>query len=170
MRSSDVDILIVADPDGGHWASRWAGRLPTARRVAAARGESLADALAAAAQAATRPVVVVAYDVGVLAVAEAGPRLVGHVAGAFLVAAPLSGAAAEAERLPFPSLLGASRDDPLAPYAASEALARALGAELVDAGASGRLDRSSGHGPWPEGLMRFAGFLKHLGAAPPAAP
>ena len=41
-------------------------------------------------------------------------------------------------------------------------MAKAWNVELVDAGASGHLNDESGHGPWPEGLMRFAGFLKSL--------
>jgi len=56
----------------------------------------------------------------------------------------------------------ASRDDPYALYEASEAFAAALGAELADAGLSGHINSESGHGPWPEGLMRFAAFLKTL--------
>ncbi len=41
-------------------------------------------------------------------------------------------------------------------------LAEAWGAELVDAGDSGHLNSESGHGPWPDGLLRFAGFLMGL--------
>jgi uncharacterized protein len=41
-------------------------------------------------------------------------------------------------------------------------LARTLDAELADAGLSGHINSESGHGPWPEGLMRFATFLKPL--------
>ena len=33
---------------------------------------------------------------------------------------------------------------------------------VFDAGEAGKLDETSGHGPWPEGLMSFAGFLKKL--------
>ena len=96
------------------------------------------------------------------------------VKGAFFVAPPsgevLAGieavdpafAALPDEPLPFPALVIASRNDSFAPYVASEKLARALGAELVDAGLSGHINSESGHGPWPEGLMRFAGFLKAL--------
>jgi predicted alpha/beta hydrolase family esterase len=62
--------------------------------------------------------------------------------------------------LPFPAVLVASRDDPAADYADLEALAVAWGVTLADAGAAGGIDAASGHGPWPEGLMRFAGFLK----------
>ena len=35
-------------------------------------------------------------------------------------------------------------------------LAEAWGAEFVDAGDSGHLNSESGHGPWPDGLLRFA--------------
>jgi len=66
------------------------------------------------------------------------------------------------EALPFPSLVIASRDDPFASFAESEALAGTLGAELIGAGFSGHINSESGHGPWPEGVMRFAGFLKTL--------
>ena len=33
---------------------------------------------------------------------------------------------------------------------------------LADAGLSGHINAASGHGPWPEGLMRLAGFMKTL--------
>ena len=36
------------------------------------------------------------------------------------------------------------------------------GGHIVDAGAIGRLDSTSGHGPWPEGLMRFGAFMARL--------
>ena len=91
--------------------------------------------------------------------------------GAFLVAPPdqagLSRIAnedwARARALPWPSLVVASRNDPDGAFDAISALASAWGAELVDAGFAGGVDAASGHGPWPEGLMRLAGFLKRLG-------
>ena len=61
------------------------------------------------------------------------------------------------------SLVVGSSNDPFATRAGSESLAAALGASFVDAGEAGHLNEESGHGPWPEGLMRFAGFLKSLG-------
>jgi predicted alpha/beta hydrolase family esterase len=33
---------------------------------------------------------------------------------------------------------------------------------VIDAGEAGSVNSESGHGPWPEGLMSFAGFLKRL--------
>jgi predicted alpha/beta hydrolase family esterase len=50
----------------------------------------------------------------------------------------------------------------MAPYEHSEALARDWGATLVDAGPAGHINGESGHGPWPEGLMRFGGLLAKI--------
>ena len=183
MRSADADILLVpgitnSGPD--HWQSRWEARLSTARRVEQVDWEHprCADwvaTIAAAVAEATRPVVLVAHSLGVVAVAHAAPRLKpGTVRGAFLVGLPdiedadvlpdLDAGFLPIPRapLPFPSVLVASRTDPHAAYDRAADFARAWGAELSDAGESGHLNSESGHGPWPEGLMRFAGFLKDL--------
>jgi hypothetical protein len=64
--------------------------------------------------------------------------------------------------LPFPSILVASRTDPHCAFDRAEDFAYAWGAALADAGNAGHLNTASGHGPWPEGLMRFAGFLAKL--------
>ena len=65
--------------------------------------------------------------------------------------------------MPWPAVVVASRSDPGADYDAVAALAAEWGAELIDAGAAGGLDADSGHGPWPEGLMRLGGFIKGMG-------
>lgn len=182
MRTADVDILIVPGLSGGtpdHWYSRWEQKLPTARRVAQEdwHHPDLArwtGELIAAVAAAPKPTILVAHSLGVLTVAHAADSIAERVVGAFLVAPPsaatvrgiaaIDPAFADVPEgpLPFPAVLVASRDDPYAGYEESEALAAAWGIELVDAGASGHLNDESGHGPWPEGLMRFAGFLKSL--------
>jgi predicted alpha/beta hydrolase family esterase len=64
--------------------------------------------------------------------------------------------------LPFPSLVVISRDDPHASYEEMQDIAFDWGAHIVDAGAIGRIDSGSGHGPWPEGLMRFGAFIARL--------
>lgn len=186
MRASEADILVIPGLGGSgpdHWQSRWEAKIPAARRVvqedwdnprlAAWRGRIVEEVARAA-----RPVVLVAHSLGVLAAVHAAPFLAkgssGKVKGAFLVAPPsvevLSGLDAldpaflipPGEPLPFPSLVIASRDDPFSTFADSKVLARALGAELNDAGFSGHINSESGHGPWPEGVVRFAGFLKTL--------
>jgi predicted alpha/beta hydrolase family esterase len=183
MRTSEIDILIVPGWTGSgpdHWQSRWQDKLSTARRVAQAdwdvpERQCWAAAVRAEVEASARPVVLVAHSCGVSAVAHAAASLPpGRVAGAFLVAPP-SEAATRAEPalasfapypsepLPFSSVLVASRTDPYCLFSEAEALARRWRASLVDAGDAGHLNTASGHGPWPEGLMRFAGFLKSLG-------
>jgi uncharacterized protein len=187
MRTADADILMIPGLGGSgpdHWQSRWEAKLPTARRVVQADWdnpsldawrERIVDEVARA----TRPVILVAHSLGALSAAHAAPFLAdgamsGKIKGAFLVAPPsmiLHETYPSIDPafltppdlpLPFPALVIASRDDPHASFTDSEALAGTLGAELTDAGFSGHINVESGHGPWPEGLMRFAGFLKTL--------
>ena len=182
MRTSDVDIIIVPGLGGGsddHWYARWEAKLPTARRVVQADWHhpnfvAWTGELVAAVEAATKPVVLVGHSLGARTIAAVADRIAERVVGAFLVAPPSARALGEIAEidpafaapretsLPFSAILVASQDDPYATYEESEALARLWGATLVDAGASGHLNDESGHGPWPEGLMRFAGFLKSL--------
>jgi uncharacterized protein len=187
MRTSDAEVLIVPGLGGSgpdHWQSRWEAKIPAVRRVVQADWEkpelaAWLDRIVEEVARAARPVVLVAHSLGVLAAVHAAPFLAkgessGKVKGGFLVAPPsvkvIAGLDAldpafltvPGEPLPFPSLVIASRDDPFASFADTEALARTLGAELIDAGFSGHINSESGHGPWPEGLMRFAGFLKTL--------
>ncbi len=56
------------------------------------------------------------------------------------------------EPLPFPSIVAASTNDPLARLARVEAMASAWGSRLVNVGAVGHLNPASGHGEWPRGL------------------
>jgi predicted alpha/beta hydrolase family esterase len=58
-----------------------------------------------------------------------------------------------------------SRTDPYCPYEQGLDMAHDWGMSPTDAGESGHINSLSGHGPWPEGLMRFAGFLKGLRVA-----
>ena len=187
MRTSDAEVLIVPGLGGSgpdHWQSRWEAKIPAVRRVVQADWEkpeldTWRDRIVEEVERAARPVILVAHSLGVLAAVHAAPFLAkgescGKVKGGFLVAPPsakvLAGLDAldpdflafSGEPLPFPSLVIASRDDPYSSFADSEALARALGAELIDAGFSGHINSESGYGPWPEGVMRFAGFLKTL--------
>jgi uncharacterized protein len=64
------------------------------------------------------------------------------------------------ERLPFRSIVGASRNDPLAEYGRVVELARAWGSELVDLGAVGHLNPASGFGEW----LRADEFIAALAA------
>jgi predicted alpha/beta hydrolase family esterase len=53
-------------------------------------------------------------------------------------------------RLPFPSIVAASSNDPLGRYDRVAELAAAWGSRLVNAGAVGHLNPASGYGEWPQ--------------------
>lgn len=194
MRTSEADILIVpgwSDSGTDHWQSRWQRNLKTARRIEQEdwrhpRRDQWVGRIIAAAAASARPVVLVAHSLGVAAVAHAGVRMPrGLVAGAFLVAPADIESASEwpvtdgqtldvAESgfaplpttgLPFQSVLVASSNDPYCSLERARAMAQAWGSTFVEAGALGHINASSGHGPWPEGLLRFGAFLQPLGRA-----
>jgi uncharacterized protein len=187
MKSSETDILVVPGHDGAgptHWQSRMVGKLSTARFVEQPdwRYPSLPDAIAgvvSAVEAAQRPVVFVTHSAGGSLLAHSVPHLVQsglveRVKGAFLVVPPapralvtlpgIDPAFADVPRevLPFPSALIVSSNDAFAsPFEAAD-LAQCWGAKLIEAGEAGHINTDSGHGPWPEGMMSFAGFLSRL--------
>ncbi len=191
MRTSEVEILIVPGWSGSgpdHWQSRWERSLKTARRIDQQHWrepdrEQWTGRIVAAVAEATLPPVLVAHSLGVAAVVHAAAKLPpGLVAGAMLVAPadvdnakgwPLTdGETLPAEEtgfapvplspLPFPALVIASSDDPYCSLPRAQAMADAWGAEFVDAGEQGHINTASGHGPWPDGLLRFGGFLRGL--------
>ena len=57
----------------------------------------------------------------------------------------------ERQRLPFPSILVASRNDPRCSFEMAAGLAQDWGAELVDAGKAGHINADSKLGDWPAG-------------------
>ncbi len=190
MRASDADILIVpgwsnSGPD--HWQSRWERNLRTARRVeqedwfAPSKDLWVGRLIAAIAETA-RPAVLVAHSLGVAVVVHAAGKLPsGSVTGAFLVAPAdvdnaaqwpetqgHAGLATQAfaplplDRLPFPSVLIASADDPYCALGRARQFADAWGSAFIDSGDNGHINVASGHGPWPDGLLSFGAFLKRL--------
>jgi predicted alpha/beta hydrolase family esterase len=52
--------------------------------------------------------------------------------------------------LPFPSIVAASRNDPLGSFERVSGLARDWGSSLVDLGDVGHLNPASGYGKWPQ--------------------
>lgn len=182
MRSRDTDIIVVPGLGGSgsdHWQARWQAKLPNAHRVEQAdwdhpRLDEWVEALARTVQRCERPVVLIAHSLGATTVAHAADRGLIEVAGAFLVAPPGDSTLAELpaidpafrptplRRLPFPSVVVGSRDDPHVGFDAATALAAAWGSTFIDAGNAGHINVESGHGPWPEGLMSFAAFLSKL--------
>lgn len=183
MKTADADILIIpglgnSGPD--HWQSRWEAKLSTARRVVQPDWDrpdraQWTGAIHQAVEAAGRPIILIAHSLAVAALAHAAVGLPpGKVRGAFLVSLPdcnrpdlLPGMSHDfgplpRDPLPFPSLLVASRNDPYCEFETAADFANAWGSALIEAGEAGHINAESGHGPWPEGLLRFAGFLRQL--------
>ncbi|GAB2183322.1 RBBP9/YdeN family alpha/beta hydrolase [Roseibium sp. LAB1] len=184
MKISDTDILLVPGYGRtlpGHWLLRWRDKMPTAQVVKQAElhrpnKKEWLETLVEAIDAAERPVVLVAHSLGCILVAHGAHALKGKIAGAYLVAPSdwdREGLVAEFDGgdfkpipehpLPFPAHLVASRDDPYCDYARAEHFAKVWGTTFQDAGAAGHITLESGHGPWPEGMMSFAHFMKKLG-------
>lgn len=153
-----------------HWQTLWEAELDQCSRVdlgmwSRPHRNTWVNKLNAAIAAVGRPVVLVAHSLGCHAVAwwnqlERAPA--GQVLGALLVAPPnLSGIADGSrlaafappvrERLRFPAILAASRDDPYASFGQSRKMARLWGCQFVDAGWLGHINADSGIGAWPFG-------------------
>jgi len=193
MKTSDVDILIVpgwSSSGRDHWQSRWEHSLKTARRVVQdnwmePEREAWVGRIIETVVESARPVVLVGHSLGVAAVAHMAQRVPkGFLSGAFLVApADVDNAAqwpateglqfnaAESGFAPlpltplaFPSVMIASSNDPYCTIERARAMADAWGSTLVEAGDVGHINGASGHGPWPEGVLRFGAFLSTLAA------
>ncbi len=187
MKSSETDILVIAGHEGSgpdHWQSRLITKLSSARLVEQddwlyGSLDVAISRLAGAVAVASKPVVFVAHSVGCTLIAHAMPSLLSRgaaekIRGAYLVVPPSIDAVAHLRGidprfknvprapLPFPSILVASGNDPHSTMEQSADLALAWGSKLLEAGEQGHINAASGHGPWPEGMMSFAGFLSRL--------
>jgi hypothetical protein len=183
MKLSEADILIapgLGNSGPGHWQRRWGARFSTAAIIE--QDDWLHPALADWVgriehdiMMATRPVVLVAHSLGVIAVVHAAARLKDtKVRGAFLVSAPdleLSAnippearpfAPIPRDPLPFPSMLIASTGDPLCSVERAAEFATCWGSDFHLAGDAGHINTASGHGPWPEGLVMFTRLMQRL--------
>jgi hypothetical protein len=117
--------------------------------------------------------VLVAHSLGCALVAHYA-RISGgrHIAGALLVAPADVDTASPwlrgldtfspmpQERLGFPSLVVASRNDPYVSLDRARRFAEDWGADFRDLGDAGHINVASGHGPWPEGLTMLDGLVR----------
>lgn len=167
-------VLIVPglrDDTPGHWQQLLAARWPRAVSVTPMGRSDLSclrrvAALETAAQSIEGPLILVAHSGGCLTVAHwaLGTRREIHAA---LLAVPPDFERPMPEgypvlhelraggwlpvpraRLPFRSIVAASRNDPLAGFERVTELAEDWGSELVDLGEVGHLNAASGYGEW----------------------
>ena len=119
------------------------------------------------------PAVLVAHSLGCILVAAwaAHSRHTHHVKAALLVApgdveqpaireqiptwSPI-----ELRRLPFPSVLLASRNDPYCAFDRARGFAQAWGAQFMDYGDCGHINADSGLASWPEGHVLLQDLMK----------
>jgi predicted alpha/beta hydrolase family esterase len=183
MKVSEADILILpglGNSGPGHWQHRWGERLSSAQFVEQQDWdnpdpETWTGTIERAILMATRPVVLIAHSLSVVALAHTAQRLVDtKVRGAFLVSVPdlelndnvPSKAKAFApiprDPLPFPSMLVASSTDPLCSLDRAVEFATCWGSDFHVAGDAGHINVQSGHGPWPEGLLMFTRLMQRI--------
>ena len=173
-------ILIVPglrDAVAEHWQTLLEMRLRAAgRRVVAVQpmGREALDctarvaAIERAARAVRGPLVVIAHSAGCIMVAHWAQQTRRAVAGALLAAPPDFDAPLPAgyptldalqaggwlpvprRRLPFRSIVAASRNDELGRFERIAGLARDWGSRLDDLGRVGHLNPASGFGTWPQ--------------------
>jgi hypothetical protein len=158
--------LYNSGPD--HWQSRWEAAHPAFRRVEQddwerPRCEDWVARLDAAVRAASDPVLVAHSSSCVLVARWAATRSAGRARAALLVApsdseapsypvGPTGFAPMPLGRLPFPSVVVASTDDPYVAIERAREFARAWGSRLVIIGAAGHINGQSGLGDWPAGF------------------
>lgn len=164
----------------GHWQTLWEARMPNAKRVQqrdwdAPRRSEWVAAVNTAIRAEAVPIVLIAHSLGCITTAwwasqyGSAPHAA-RIAGALLVAPPdieRSDVPDEIEgfaplprlRLPFPSLLVASSDDPWCALPKAQAWAGELGARFHDIGARGHINAESGLGEWEQGHKWAQDFL-----------
>jgi predicted alpha/beta hydrolase family esterase len=178
-------ILIVPglfDSGPDHWQSHWQRALPRAWRVEQNDWErpTLAEWTAGLLESVRQHpgAVIVAHSLGCATVAHlAAIGAARNVAGAFLVApadvnregpagrllegfSPIPRA-----RLPFPSMVVASRNDPYVTLDRARAFAQGWGSTFIDLGQAGHINVASGHGPWPKGRALLRDLLAQATAA-----
>lgn len=176
MKPENVLLLPGWQNSGpDHWQSRWEA-LYGYRRVdqhdwmTPRRGDWMAR-LEETILTADEPVVLVAHSLGCILTAAwaSHSRHTARVRAAFLVApgdaerdslrAVLpSWSPVSMQRLPFPSQLVGSRDDPYCSFERVLAMGQAWGSTFTDLGNAGHINTETGLGDWPEGHD----WLQHL--------
>jgi hypothetical protein len=170
----EATVLIVPGLRGHvpqHWQTLLASRLPRVRMIEPMGREDLdcarrMAAIEREANAIKGPLLLVAHSGGVIMVVHWAKRTQRAVHGALLATPPDFQRAMPAgyptidelqaggwlpvprDRLPFSTIVTASRNDPLGHFERVAGLARDWGSKLVDLGEVGHLNPASGYGDW----------------------
>ncbi|MDH6282468.1 RBBP9/YdeN family alpha/beta hydrolase [Prescottella agglutinans] len=190
MSSSPSPTVVIVpglrDHVEHHWQTLLAAGLDKVRIVPPLEHDKVSlDARVAALDAVLAdidgPVVLVAHSAGVMITVHWAARHDRPIAGAILAtppdfATPLpAGYPTRSDLdangwtpiprtpLPFPSIVAASTNDPLAAYDTVVDLARAWGSRLVDLGEVGHLNPAAGYGEWPRATELLDELLAEVG-------
>lgn len=190
--NDDIEPTVIIVPGlrdhvADHWQTLLADQLDRVRTVPPLDHDRLSlnariAALDAVVSDVDGPIVLVAHSAGVLIAAHWAPTSTRPVLGALLatpadIEKPLpDGYPTTADldrggwlpmprrRLPFPSILAASSNDPLADRRRVAGLAEAWGSRFVDLGEVGHLNPASGFGDWPAADLFLQELLQRSGA------
>lgn len=186
---NEATVLIVPglrDHVEAHWQTHLHQQLQGRRKVVTVAPletdklscKARVEAIQSAMQSIDGPVVAVAHSGGVIMLVHWAQKYQRAIQGALLAAPPdfetplPAGYPTLADLesngwlpvphapLPFPSIVAASTNDPLARLERVEAMAREWGSQCEVVGAVGHLNPASGFGPWPQAEM----FLARLDA------
>lgn len=175
-----VPGLFNSGPD--HWQSHWQRALPTAERVEQSDWErpTLGEWTAGLVEAVRRRpgAILIAHSLGCAVVAHLAAISGGRGVAAAMLVAPAdvnrqgpAGRLLEGfsplprQRLPFPTLVVASRDDPYVGMDQARAFAQGWGARFVDLGRAGHINVESGHGHWPTGRRLLRGLINDIASS-----
>lgn len=174
MSASVLILPGIGNSGPQHWQSLWEQSNPEFERVQQRDWnhpvcEEWGAALEVAAKRAGAGVVLVAHSLACLVVAHWAAQEHAPIKAALLVAAPdptgpnfpkeaIGFSATPTKPFSFPSVVVASTDDPYGNIEHTSHLAKAWGSHLVNIGACGHINASSGLGTWPEGY----GLLSQL--------
>ncbi|NLS20580.1 serine hydrolase family protein [Rhizobium sp. P40RR-XXII] len=177
-----TDIIMLPGLGGSgesHWQTLWERQDPSMRRFQPSSWDKpiLTDWIAALEREISRsqtPPILIAHSLACQLIAHWAPMRKAAILGALLVAAPdptgevyLAEAGSFAnpppKRLPFPSLLVASTDDPFCALDHARHGAEIWGSAFADVGPRGHINAASRLGDWPEGKAIFERFRAQLG-------
>jgi uncharacterized protein len=178
--SPSAKVLIVpglygSGPD--HWQSQWEKQHPEFSRVEQAEWNTPAcddwvTSLDAAVRNENDNVILVGHSLGSVTIVHWASRYGRRIVGALLVAPSDTEASSFPEgttgfspiptsRLPFPSTVIASTEDPYISFDRVTSLAKGWGSDVVSLGARGHISVGDGFGPWPEGIRYITELQRH---------
>ena len=179
MDSTILTLSGLWDSGAQHWQTHWEAKHPEWRRVTHRdwnnpQCHEWVSELDAAIAACDGPPILLAHSLACILTAQwarSGSEL--KIAGAFLVAPsdveassypvdPNGFKPIPMERLPFPSVVIGSTNDPFVSVARAREFAAAWGSKYLEIGDAGHVNAESGYGDWTEGESMLAQFCTEI--------